>query len=72
MIYEKELSERIIGFAFKMYNELGKGFLEAAHRSPSQCSPSQCTESQCSPSHLSPSQCTESQCSYSWESVVNE
>jgi hypothetical protein len=52
MIYEKELSERIIGFAFKVYNELGKGFLEAAHRSPSQC-----TESQCSPS----------QCTYSWE-----
>ena len=31
MIYEKELSERIIGFAFKVYNELGKGFLEKVY-----------------------------------------
>jgi len=31
MIYEKELSEKIIGFAFKVYNELGNGFLEKVY-----------------------------------------
>ncbi len=31
MIYEKELSEKIIGFAFQVYNELGNGFLEKVY-----------------------------------------
>ena len=31
MIYEKELSDNIIGCAFKVYNELGNGFLEKVY-----------------------------------------
>ena len=33
MILYKEESYKIIGAAFKVYNTLGPGFLEAAHRS---------------------------------------
>jgi len=31
MIYEKDLSDKIIGCAFKVYNELGSGFLEKVY-----------------------------------------
>jgi len=31
MIYEKELSDKIIACAFKVYNELGNGFLEKVY-----------------------------------------
>ena len=31
MIVEKELSDKIIGCAFKVYNELGSGFLEKVY-----------------------------------------
>jgi len=31
MIYEKDLSDKIIGCAFKVYNELGRGFLEKVY-----------------------------------------
>lgn len=30
-IYEKELSDKIIGSAFEVYNKLGKGFLEKVY-----------------------------------------
>jgi GxxExxY protein len=31
MIYEKELSDKIVACAFKVYNELGSGFLEKVY-----------------------------------------
>ena len=31
MLYEEDLSVKLIGFAFKVYNELGNGFLEKVY-----------------------------------------